>query len=68
MVPWGHKIFTICSGAVGGKTGKTSFLPRFSKIECGGGGSGGRRATLVVVTSRRAGGAAVSNMGCQVSK
>jgi hypothetical protein len=28
------------SGAVGGKTGKTSVLPRFSKIE-GGGGSGG---------------------------
>ena len=25
------------SGAVGGKTGKTSVLPGFRKIECGGG-------------------------------
>jgi hypothetical protein len=29
------------SGAVGGKTGKTSVLPRFSKIERGGGSGGG---------------------------
>jgi hypothetical protein len=29
------------SGAVGGKTGKTSVLPRFSKIESGGGSGGG---------------------------
>ena len=28
------------SGAVGGKTGKTLVLPRFSKIEGGGGSSG----------------------------
>ena len=32
-------VIGISSGAVGGKTGKTSVLPRFSKIE-GGGGSG----------------------------
>ena len=30
----------VLSSAIGGKTGKTSRLPRFSKIECGGGSGG----------------------------
>jgi hypothetical protein len=33
------------SGAVGGKTGKTSVLPRFSKIERGGGSGGATEAS-----------------------
>ena len=30
----------ISSGAIGGRTGKTSVLPGFSKIECGGSNGG----------------------------
>ena len=36
FLTFGYKI----TGAVGGKTGKTSVLPGFSKIESGGGISG----------------------------
>jgi hypothetical protein len=32
-----YDVLILVSGAVGGKTGKTSVLPRFSKIERGGG-------------------------------
>ena len=39
---WTLQIIFNCSGGVGGKTGKTSVLPVFSKIEHGGGSSGTR--------------------------
>ena len=51
----------LTSGAVGGKTGKTSVLPGFSKIERGGGSGGGAPHwwSYLALSARRAGGASV---------
>ena len=47
------------SGAVGGKTFKTSVLPLFIKIEGGGGSIGGGPQVLPRLGARHTGGAAV---------
>ena len=50
-------------GTIGGKTGKTSVLPGFSKIECGSGGAPHSYGGLTYPRRvRRAGGASESHL------